>query len=82
MSTQDTPSWSHSNLYSADAACAHCEGILHHEPWCESQNETVHYANQAVKQAARLSLADRLHLHSLGVSWLGDSSQAELWGTN
>jgi hypothetical protein len=24
----------HSNAYSAESACLHCEGIVRHEPWC------------------------------------------------
>ena len=25
---------SHSNQYSADSACEHCDGVIRHEPWC------------------------------------------------
>ena len=28
----------HSNQYSADSACGHCEGVVRHEPWCTTQN--------------------------------------------
>ena len=35
---------SHSNQYSADSACGHCEGVVRHEPWCVTQNAGVQYA--------------------------------------
>jgi hypothetical protein len=53
----------------AQAACAHCEGIFEHEPWCATQDPRVHYAYQIVKDASKMTLGDSLILHSLGVSW-------------
>ena len=32
MPTQQAKTWHHSNKYSADAACEHCEGVVRHEP--------------------------------------------------
>ena len=61
--------WHHSNKYSAEAACEHCEGIVHHQPWCITQNKAVHYAYQAVMDASSLTEHDRLILHALGVVW-------------
>ena len=67
MATQDLPPWRHSNRYSADSACEKCAGILRHESWCNSEN--ADYAYRAALQPSRLSLADHLHLHALGVAW-------------
>jgi hypothetical protein len=38
----------HSNQYSADSACGHCDGVIRHEPWCITQNPSVHYAYEVV----------------------------------
>ena len=38
----------HSNQYSASSACAHCEGVIRHEPSCMTQNTSVQYAYQTV----------------------------------
>lgn len=38
------PVWHCENQYSADSACAHCEGVIRHEPWCITQNADVRYA--------------------------------------
>ena len=45
---------SHSE-YSADTPCGHCDGIIHHEPWCITQNASVQYAYQAVSGTGELN---------------------------
>ncbi len=47
MSLSEQSEWRHANQYSADSACAHCEGIVSHESWCSSKNARVRYAFQA-----------------------------------
>jgi hypothetical protein len=61
--------WYHSNRYSAQAACEHCEGIVRHESWCITVDRTVYYAYQVVMDPDKLTLADSLILHALGVAW-------------
>ena len=60
---------SHSNKYSADSACGHCDGVLRHEPWCVTQNASVLYAHQVISDPSHLSRGDQLILHALGVAW-------------
>ena len=62
----------HSNQYSADSACVHCEGVIRHESWCLEQNANVHYAYQAVSEPDLLDLGDQLILHALGVAWIAE----------
>jgi len=62
----------HENQYSADSACAHCEGVIRHEPWCLTQNAGVRYAFQVAFYPNQLTLQDHLILHALGVAWNGD----------
>jgi hypothetical protein len=50
-------------------ACGHCHGTTEHEPWCITRDPQVFYAYQIVAEASKLSFADRLILHSLGVTW-------------
>ena len=69
MSLSKQTVWQHSNRYSADSACAQCEGVVCHEPWCSSQNATVRYAFEAVLHPDRLTPQDTLILHALGVVW-------------
>ncbi len=69
MSTQTASTWRHSNKYSAEAACEHCQGIVRHESWCITRSEGVLYAYQAVMDADILTEGDRLTLHALGVAW-------------
>lgn len=70
MSSSDScTTWYHSNRYSAQAACEHCEGIVHHESWCITVDRTVYYAHQVVMDPAKLTLTDSLILHALGVAW-------------
>jgi hypothetical protein len=59
----------HSNQYSADSACGHCDGVIRHEAWCITQNASVQYAYQVVSDAGLLSTGDHLVLHALGVAW-------------
>jgi hypothetical protein len=59
----------HSNRYSAASACAHCQGVIRHEPWCITQNTRVQYAYSVVNDPAHLRVEDRLILHALGAAW-------------
>ena len=59
----------HSNRYSADSACAYCDGVVHHESLCATQNANAHYAFEAVLDPTQLSVGDELNLHALGVVW-------------
>jgi hypothetical protein len=59
----------HSNRYSADSACEHCDGVIRHEAWCKRHNAGVEYAYQVVSDAGLLSTGDHLILHALGVAW-------------
>ena len=69
MPTQDELPWRHSNRYSADSACRHCDGIIRHEYWCATENANVRYAFTAAFDSDQLSLGDELILHALGVTW-------------
>ena len=71
MPVQDHVPSSHSNQYSADSACAHCDGVIRHEPWCITQNANVEYAYRAVSHPRQLSPGDCLILHALGATWTG-----------
>jgi len=61
--------WYVSNRYSADAACKHCGGVIRHEPSCIMVNPLVCYAYDIVADPKKLTVADALILHSLGVTW-------------
>jgi len=63
--------WRRENQYSAESACAHCEGIIRHQPWCITQNADVRYAFQAALYPNQLTLQDSLILHALGATWNG-----------
>jgi hypothetical protein len=63
-------SLTHSNQYSADSACGHCDGVIRHEAWCVTQNAGVQYAYQVVSDPGFLSTRDHLILHALGVAWI------------
>jgi len=69
MSQKEAISWYHSNRYSVQSACAHCEGTVRHETWCITVNPRVFYANQIIIDAGKLTPHDTLILHSLGVAW-------------
>jgi hypothetical protein len=58
-----------SNQYSAQSACQHCEGIVDHEHWCLTLNPVVRYACEVVIYPDKLTIGDRIILHSLGVRW-------------
>ncbi len=72
MVTQPKAVWHHSNKYSADTACEHCEGVVRHEPWCITRSPEVLYAYGAVLDAEKLTEGDRLSLHALGVAWVNN----------
>ena len=59
----------YSNKYTAESACAHCEGIFEHAKWCATKDPNVAYAYQIVGDASKLTAGDSLMLHSLGVAW-------------
>jgi len=65
----NTSSSQDSTRNNAGAACEHCQGSIEHEPWCVTRDPRVFYAYQIVTEASKLTFADRLILHSLGVSW-------------
>lgn len=69
MSATQSYPWFHSNKYTADAACEHCNGVVSHEPWCITSNSNVMNAWESVLDPAKLSLHDQLILHALGVAW-------------
>jgi hypothetical protein len=79
MQVQNQPPLHHSNRYSAESACAHCEGVIRHESWCATQSATVSYAFLAVLDPNQLSLGDELILHGLGVIWTTEKLQAKRW---
>jgi len=59
----------HDNKFNAAAACQNCLGIQGHEPWCATLDPNVQYAYEIVTEPRKLTLADSLILHSLGVTW-------------
>ena len=72
MPIPEQPVWHHANQYGEDSACRHCQGIISHEPWCITSNDTVRYAFQVLFRPTLLSLQDSLILHALGVAWEGN----------
>jgi hypothetical protein len=77
MPAQEQLPFRHSNQYSADSACVHCEGVIRHESWCTTQNASVHYAYQALLHPNHLSLGDHLILHALGVAWTPEKNRSK-----
>jgi hypothetical protein len=75
MSTVPTSPWLHSNRYSADKACEHCEGLLRHESWCITNSELIRYAYQVLHDASKLGTGDLLH--ALGVRWADNSAKRQ-----
>jgi len=69
MPTPNLSTWYHCTTYSADAACERCSGVVRHESWSITRNQLVSYAYEAVLDADKLSLGDRIILHALGVVW-------------
>jgi hypothetical protein len=59
----------HSKPTKTQSACALCEGVFAHEAWCASRDPRASYAYQIILDASKLTLADSLILHSLGVAW-------------
>ncbi len=59
----------HNSRYNADAACGHCHGVTEHEPWCVTRDPRVCYAYEIVSEPSKVTFADTLILHSLGVRW-------------
>lgn len=59
----------HSNRYTAQSACEHCQGIIRHEPWCITVDCRVYYAFEIVAEPGKLTMGDALILHALGVMW-------------
>lgn len=59
-----------SNKYNAQSACAHCEGVFEHEPWCATRDPRMAYAYQIVADPSKITAGDSLILHSLGVAWV------------
>jgi len=47
--------------------------MARHEKWCITRDALVQYAYRAVLEPERLSIADRLILHALGVCWAQSS---------
>ena len=80
MNSAPTTFRSHSNRYSSDRACEHCEGVIRHEPWCITNNELIQYAYQAVLNADNLSLGDHITLHALGVRWMANAPRVSTGG--
>jgi len=72
--------WFHSNRYCAQAACEHCGGIIRHESWCITIDPVVYYAYQVVLDPTKLTLADSLILHALGVAWGGSTCSGNCRG--
>jgi hypothetical protein len=73
MPTTQSSAWMHSNRYSADTACEHCDGIVRHEAWCITRSQLIRYAYQAVLDASSLSVGDHISLHALGVRWVDNT---------
>jgi hypothetical protein len=71
MSDTNSASACNSNSCSAPSPCAFCEGIFQHAAWCASRDPGASYAYQIVVNASKITLADSLILHSLGVAWDG-----------
>ena len=69
MARDNVTTWYHSNRYTAQSACEHCKGIVRHHPWCITVNPAVYYANEIILNPDKLTTADAIMLHSLGVTW-------------
>ena len=69
MSVENQLSLRHSNRYSAYSACAYCDGVVHHESWCATQNANTYYAFEAVLGPTQSKVGDEFSLHALGVVW-------------
>ena len=67
------------NQFCADSVCAHCEGVIRHEPWFVTQSVTVQYAFRVLSDPHQLSLEEELILHGLGVVWNRERTQSKRW---
>ncbi|MGA8623018.1 MAG: hypothetical protein WB660_31400 [Candidatus Sulfotelmatobacter sp.] len=65
----------HSNRYTAQSTCEHCQGVIRHEPWCITVDQTVYYAYEIVADASKLTVGDSIILHSLSVAWSANRCQ-------
>lgn len=59
----------HTNKYTADSACEHCQGIIRHETWCITKNANVLYAFDILIHIENMTEQDKIILHALGVIW-------------
>lgn len=66
---KESANWYYTNRNNTQTACEHCNGIVRHERWCITRDPIVFYAYQVVVHPEKLTQADALILHSLGVSW-------------
>lgn len=66
---QKNPISYHSNRYTAQSACQHCEGVIRQERWCRALNPVVRYAREIIVSPDKLTVGDAIILHSLGVLW-------------
>jgi hypothetical protein len=73
MNSANSAAWKHTVKYSAESSCEHCDGVIRHEPWCLTVNESVLYAYTILLDPGKLTLEDRLILHALGVAWSNNS---------
>ncbi len=67
----------HSNHYTAQSACEHCQGIIRHERWCITVDRTVYYAYEIITDANKLTVGDAIILHSLGVLWANNKCEGK-----
>ena len=77
MQVQNQLSLHHSNRYSAESACAHCEGIIRHEFVVRHTERHYLLCISGSLTENQLSLGDELILHGLGVVWITVEVQVE-----
>jgi len=77
MSTRQQTELSRINPLTVGPVCDHCAGVTSHETWCVTCNAIVRYAYGAVMNGGRLTLADELSLHALGVEWTAEAFKGE-----
>jgi hypothetical protein len=58
--SRDEAALHHSNGHDAQAACEHCDSMIHHERWCQTLNPVVGYAYKIVVSANELAIETRL----------------------
>ena len=69
MFVKPTANWYQGNQYNIQSPCGHCGGTVRHERWCITRDPLVRYAYRVVEEPEKLSYADNLILHALGVLW-------------